>query len=176
MNIQSIQKHYDKLTTRERFALLTAAIYRGDEADRAALVSSSPRKTWSIPTTHGIVEAFNFLAMWHVMTMQELDSLYWLLLAIGDDETKLSDDNTWLDMMGDIQRRGLSRDSAWRTVCNEYSVDPDKQIADYPGAVSIGFFVDAMKEYSEHNPVDVDPAEYINDLRAVIEIKRKEWE
>ena len=176
MNINSIQKHYDKLSTVERFKLLNAALQRGDDTDRAALQQSAPRKTWSIPTTNGLVKAFDFLGMWHIMTMQELDSIYWLLLAIGDDEIKLPDDNSWLGLVESIQRRGLSRDMAWRAVCNEYSIDPDQWIEDYPGALSIRLFVDAMKAYCEYNPVDVDPAEYINDFRAVIELHRKEWE
>jgi hypothetical protein len=35
MNINAITKHYDKLTINERFALMQAAINRGDDTDRA---------------------------------------------------------------------------------------------------------------------------------------------
>lgn len=176
MNINTVQKHYDKLTVKERFALLVAAGMRGDDQERDALLRSAPRKVFSFPNTYGLSKAFEFLSMWHIMTMAELESLYWLWLAIGDDEIKLPDDHTWMDVMDIIQRRALSRDSAWRAVCEEYRIDPDEMLKDYPCAVSIVFLVDVMKEYNEYNPLEIDPTEYINDLRAVIEHKRKEWE
>lgn len=177
MNINSITKHYDKLSTVERFKLLNAALQRGDDSDRAALQRTAPRKVWSIPITRGLVEAFDFLAAWHVMTMQELNVLYSLLLSIDELETfTLPDGHTRESLWGIIQRRALARDAAWREVCKEYSIDADKWIADYPGAESVRFFVDVMKRYNELAPVDFDPAEYIADLRGSIEHYRKMWE
>lgn len=175
MNINAITKHYDKLSTVERFKLLNAALSRGDDTDLAALRQSAPRKTWSVPITRGLVEAFEFLAMFHIMTMQENSALYTLLLTFGD-EGKTIEGKTYMELLGMIQARTLARDSAWREVCKEYNIDADEIIADCPGAESVRFFITVMQRYNEYNPVEVDTSEYIADLRAVIEHHRREWE
>ena len=175
MNINAITKHYDKLTAPERFKLLNAAFSRGDDADLVALQQSAPRKTWSVPITRGLVDAFDFLAMFHVMTMQENSALCSLLLTFGD-EGKTIEGKTYMELLEMIQARTLARDSAWREVCKEYNINADEIIDDCPGAESVRFFVTVMKRYNEYSPVEVDTSEYINDLRAVIEHHRKQWE
>jgi hypothetical protein len=177
MNMNAITKHYDKLTTRERFGLLVAAGARGDDTDRAALLASAPRKTWSIPTTNGFAEAFTFLSMFHIMTMQENSTLYNLLLDMDEDIKKINmGGHTWIGLLALLQARTLSRDEAWRVVCAEYGINPEDLTSDLPGAESVLFFVEVMKRSNDINPVNVDPTEYINDLHAVIEKNRAEWE
>lgn len=178
MDTKTIQKNYDKLTAKERFSLLNAAIKRGDRNESSALQASAPKKGWSIPTTRGLVEAFEFLAMWHVMTMQELDSLYWLLLAVGDDEgvIKGAPEDGYLFLMDKVQSGAQARDMAWRSVCKEYSIDPDEAIQGYPGVMSINLLVESLKRFNDINPVKIDPGKYIDELHAVIEQYRKQWE
>ncbi len=177
MNINAITKHYDKLSTVERFTLLNAALSRGDDTDLITLRQSAPRKTWSIPTTRGLGEAFDFLAMFHIMAMQEYNALHYLLLSLGDDGEAVNIDGyTYMELLEMIQARTLARDIAWREVCKEYNLNADEIIGDCPGAESVRFFVTVMKRYNESYPVEVDPAECLADLRGVIELKRKEWE
>ena len=175
MNLNTIQKNYGKLSTVERFKLLNLALARGDDADLTALQQSAPRKTWAIPTTRGLVEAFEFLSFWHIMTMQETNALFHLLEFIGDGDYTI-EGYSRLDLLAMIRRRTLARDAAWREVCKEYGIDPDELTGDLPGAESVRFFVDVMKRYNELVPVDVDSAEYIADLRGVIEHYREQWE
>jgi hypothetical protein len=177
MNMTAITKHYDKLTTRERFALLHSAIKRGDDTELDALQRSAPRKSWSIPTTRGLVDAFQFLSTFHIMCMQENNTLYTLLLGMDEDIKKINiGGRPWIELLDLLQARTLSRDAAWRAVCGEYGIDPDDQTDDLPGAASVLFFVEVMKRSNENNPVNVDPTEYINDLHAVIEKTRAQWE
>ncbi len=177
MNMTAITKQYDKLTAPERFTLVQSAIRRGDGADLEALQRSAPRKTWSIPTTRGLVEAFQFLSMFYIMAMQENSTLYFLFLNMDDNKKEWNIGGyAWRDLLNLLQARTLSRDEAWRAVCKEYGVDPDDQIKDLPGAESVSFFVETMKRWQDMNPVKIDTTDYINDLHAVIERSRKEWE
>jgi hypothetical protein len=48
MNAKAIAKHYDKLTPKERFRLISAATGRGDEAERDRLVNTGQRIPLSI--------------------------------------------------------------------------------------------------------------------------------
>lgn len=174
MNTSAITKHYDKLLTVERFKLLNAATLRGDDADARALATSAATKTWRITTMRGLFEAFDFLAFWHVLTMLELESLYWILILMGDDDrpVKIPGGNTWQETIDNIQRRALAHDAAWRAVCKEYNVNADEITADLPGALAVGYFIATLRDVK----IDYDATPYINDLRAVIDHKRKEWE
>lgn len=179
MNITSIQKHYDKLSTVERFTAINAALSRGDESEAAALRRSAPKKTWAISTTNGLLEAFTFLSMWHVMSMQEYSALYWLLLAIGDDEIKAADDATWSNLVRGVMGRALSRHAAWVEVCKEYGADPWAWLEGFPGADALKQFIDIISTTNklvEAAAVEVNPQPFADDLRAVIVEYRKQWE
>lgn len=179
MNMTSIQKQYSKLSTVERFAAINAAMMRGDETEADALRRSAAKKTWAISTTKGLFEAFNFLAMWHVMTMQEYSALYWLLVAFGDDEIKIPGDETWLTMMRGVMGRALSRHGAWVEVCKEYGADPWQWLEGMPGADALRHFIDMLESHGElitAAAVKVDAQPYAADYRAVIARYREQWE
>ncbi len=189
MNMNAITKHYDKLTINERFALMNAANYRGDESDRAALVRSAPRKRWEMPNTTGIVDAFDMAAMWHVMGMMHIQANYYFLLYVVDDE--LADainllnkkDGEKIDIMQAMQQcliDTVTTCAAWRVVCGEYGVDPVKVLEGLPGALSLGLFeMIARRTIEETTGEEIDPGELATtaaDIRAVIELCRKRWE
>ncbi|MEK6751603.1 MAG: hypothetical protein AABZ00_04995 [Chloroflexota bacterium] len=179
MNINAIQKHYDKLTTRERFALIVAAGMRGDEADRAALLRTAPRKTWSIPTTNGLAEAFNFLSMFHVMDTLRLETNFYFLLSMGDEEDGIFEKMgiTSMDALENIARAILANCEAWRVVCSEYGVDPVKILDPLPGADCLELLEYMVKRMYESDPLELsDLQETIEGYRRTIETKRKEWE
>lgn len=183
MNMTSIQKHYDKLSTVERFAAINAAALRGDKTELAALRDSCPRKRWAIPNMRGMFEAFEFLGMWHMMTMLELDGLYWTLIAVGDDddEIKLPGDNTWVTLTRSVIGRALSRQAAWVEVCAEHGADPWQWVEGLPGVDAVKMFLSALDRGAnfgliERAAVEVDPKPYVDDFRAVIAEHRRQWE
>jgi len=176
MNINSIQKHYDKLAAVERFKLINAAAARGDNADRLALANSAATKTWKVITMRGYFDAFDFLAAFHVCAMLELDGLYWALLALGDDDPdniKMPGGDSWLGLMQSIQARALARVDAWESVCKEYNVDAAQLVEGLPGGASLEMFITVLRELPA---VEYDITPYINDLRAVIAKMGQEWE
>lgn len=182
MNINAIQKHYGKLSTVERFGLMNAAARRGDNNELITLRDSAPRRSWSIPITRGLFEAFEFLAMWHVMTMLEAYGLYWALIAIGDDTTPGGDDNTWGELLRGVMGRALSRQAAWVEVCAEYGVDPWQWLNGLPGVDTVKLFLHtlngdhARRGLLDAAAVEVEPKPYVDDYRAVIAEHRRQWE
>ncbi len=178
MNIKNIQKQYDKLTYNERFALLVAATDRGDAADRAALVSSAPRKTWQVPTTWGLGQAFNFLADFHTMMQMGYAASFWYMLFHEDDETTARiiglDFN---DAMILLQRRIITSREAFRVVCSDYGVDPEKLLEGLPFIEMIQIVELFIGAANYESPLEfLELQENIDGLKAAIETKRKDWE
>ncbi len=178
MNLNAITKHYEKLTTVERFKLMNAARTRGDKSELFALRDSAQKKIWRVMTLRGLSDAFDFLVMWYALTMLELESMYWVLIALGDDpdEIKMPGDSTWSGILENIQRRALAYDDAWRAVCNDYNVNAGELLEGLPGVLTIDYFLQTLREWQTIRPVEYDTTPYINDLRAVVDHYRKQWE
>jgi hypothetical protein len=176
MDIKNLRKNYDKLTVKERFAAIVAAGMRGDDQERKALLQSAPRKRFSIPDTWGISEAFEWAATWHVMNQLGYAASFYYLLFSEDENFKIAD-VTYNDAMILIQRRILTEREAWRAICKEYGVDPEKILEGLPYIEMIDLteltaraaYIDAPLELPELQ-------ETIDGLRAAIEYKRKDWE
>src|SRR5690242_12981824 len=84
--IDSLKKQYDKLTTRERFALLMTARDRDDANEISALIKSAPRKSWSMLTTYGLSEGFDFAGMWYMMEqLGYIAALYFMFENLQPD-------------------------------------------------------------------------------------------
>ena len=177
MNINAITKHYDKLSTVERFTLLNGALKRGDKNEIELLQRSAPRKRWDIPTTRGLIEAFEFLRDFHVMYMLAEIAHHAFLQMIGDDiNLEKLVGASWMETFDVVRARTLSRAAAWVEICAEYGIDPDAELEGAPGVDFMNYHVAIMKRYNEFHPVEVDPAPHIADMRAVIEHYRKQWE
>src|SRR6516165_10141249 len=88
MKTDCLARLYDRLTPRERLALIVAATARGDEADRARLVASGPTSLFRVPDYYGLAEGLRSLAVLHVARMLDLAARYWhasgLLAQEGD--------------------------------------------------------------------------------------------
>ncbi len=189
MNLNNVTKHYDKLTINERFALMNAANYRGDHADRDALARTAPRKVWNIANTTGLFDAFDMAASWHIMHMLLNQANYYFLLSVVDDDLIRAVDVTNIidrapvdisETMQQLLTDTVTTCAAWRVVCGEYGVDPVKVLEGMPGALALGIFeVIARRMIEETTGATIDPDELATsaaDMRAVIEQCRKRWE
>ncbi|GAB4540871.1 MAG: hypothetical protein Fur002_08330 [Anaerolineales bacterium] len=179
MNTKNLQKHYDKLTVKERFALIVAAGIRNDDQERAALLQSAPRKVFSYPHTNGLAEAFYFLATWHVMTQMGYAAAFYHLLAydeiqgIKTDSVIISSD----EMMTLIQRRILEGRGAWRAICQEYGIDPAKMLEGLPFIEMIEMTESIATAAAQIRPIELaDLPKAIEGYKAAIEQKSKHWE
>ncbi len=181
MNINTLRKNYDKLNPKERFAAIVAAGLRNDDQERKALLQSAPRKHWSIPNTYGLSDAFIFLSMWHVMSQLGFAaSFYWLLQMDDLGEKKIHIGEQAVNF-GDafilVQRRVLEGREAWRAICKEYGIDPDRMLDALPYIEMIEMTELIVRAMSKDNPIELtDLQETINGYREAIESKRREWE
>jgi len=183
MNIKDLQKHYDKLTIKERFALIVAARGRNDDQEQDALLRSAPRKIFSFPNTYGILDSFDWLAMWHVMNQLGLCASAYYLTTVVENERELtgvkiaSKPFNFRDALDFLFKKIVTNCEAFRVICKEYGVDPEKILEGLPYIEMIELTeltartadIDTLLELPELQ-------ETIEGLRAVIEHKCKSWE
>ena len=176
MDLKTIQKNYDKLTANERFSLLTAAIDRDDAQDRAALIASSPMKTWKVPITYGLRDAFDFLSNFHVNMQLGYAGVFWyMLFSEGDGISMQFNGLSFNDAMILLQRRIITGRDAWRAVCAAYGVDPDKMLEGH-NFIEMIETTELMVRAASPDLELLDLQENIDSYKLAIETKRKEWE
>ena len=176
MNLKTIEKNYDKLTDNERFSLLFASIARGDERDRAALVESSPKKTWKVPTTYGLRDAFIFLSNFHVNMQLGYAGVFWYMLFSEDDKIAIKYNGLGFnDAMVLLQRRIITGRAAWLAVCAAYGVDPEKMLEGHNFLEMIDI-TELMVKAANPELEYLDLQETIESYKIAIETTRKDWE
>ena len=134
--IDQIKKHYDKLTARERFALMTAAYARGDDSEAKELLRTAPRKHYSVAHTEPLNQAFEFIAMMHIMSqLGHAAGMYYMMLACdgGALNVKIGDETFTEERALELLHRNIigGRD-AFRLICEEYKLDPNDILSQYP--------------------------------------------
>ena len=176
MDLKTIQKNYDKLTPTERFSLVFAAAARGDDRDRAALIESSPTKTWKVPITYGLRDAFEFISNFHVNMQLGYAATFWYMLFIEDDDMTVNFNGLGFnDAMILLQRRIITGREAWRVVCAAYGVDPDKMLEDH-NFIEMIETTELMVRAASPDLEYLDLQENIDSYKLAIETKRKDWE
>ncbi len=178
--IDSLKKHYDKLTAPERFALMVAAGARGDKAERKALADSAPKVTFEFPHCQGLAEGFDFLTTWHMIQQLGTAGTFYMLIGCGSDKGMIFEGKEYepAEVILIIARRFLECMEAWRVICKEYNVDGDVLMGLYPGyemllamtELSIRSF---EKEVGKIELIDLDAS--ITAYRQAIERERAHW-
>ena len=181
MNINTLRKNYDKLNPKERFAAIVAAASRNDEQEREALLQSAPRKSFSVPHTWGLSDAFQFLSMWHAMNQLGYAVFFYFLLQMGDvDEREIQIEGKAIRFSDGFllaQQRVLEGCEAWRQICKEYGVDPAVMLEGLPCLEMIQMIELIMRAANQDNPLELtNLQETIDGYREAIEHKRREWE
>ncbi len=176
MDLKTVQKNYGKLTAGERFSLVFAAVARGDDRDCAALIESSPKKTWRVPITYGLRDAFIFLSNFHVNMQLGYSSVFWYMLFSESDEIKMNYNGIdFYDAMTLLQRRIITGREAWRVVCDAYGVDPVKMLEGH-NFIEMIDTTELMVRAANPELEYLDLQENIDGLKEAIETKRKDWE
>src|SRR5262245_50399752 len=86
MNTHGLARLYDRLTPRERLPLIMAASGRGDETERERLARSAPREEFRVPDYFGLADGIQMLALFHIIEVLKLTTLYWHASALLTDE------------------------------------------------------------------------------------------
>lgn len=186
-NLKSLTKLYPTLSPEERLSAMIAARAREDKTELDELTRTAPKAgTYTVYNFFGLAEAFDWLALWHVMFQLGLIGNLHFLVACdvdkvtvkkhtskGIEETK-TDINTALGL---TVQRILEGREAWQTICKEYNIDPAAALKNMP-------YLDFI-EYSEMVAVVsagelgvelTDLESNINAYREIIKTKRAEWE
>lgn len=176
MNAKTLQRQYDKLTPRERVALILEATKRGDASERAALQRTAPRVSYQIANHHGTLEALQFVA--HIHLIFQLDralSVAMLAHAAADEDV------AWRGACVGAYVFCVQAD-AWRAFCAEIGIAPElaffgfdnaRQSLEFSERIAREFaftFEETRAEMEKNFGADVDvitPERALNDLRAM---------
>lgn len=190
--IDQIKKQYDKLTPRERFALIVAAGARDDIAERDALVNSAPKKAWKIVSHYGIVQGFDFASMFYMIDqLGALTSMYFMMAGStpgndGKKYTHIKHDGKEFSINFDdygnkVIRRVLVNYMAWLRLCNEYKIDGDVLLKPLPHYEIMQLMIAICDGAAgmigpEAQPSEEEVQGTFESMRAVIKKTCKEWE
>lgn len=176
MNMNTLKKHYDKLTVEERVSAMIAALGRDDMDEYRTLAQAAPKgKVFQVRDTHGLLDAFEWLSMWHVlMQLGQMATLYFLLFH-GEEEIKVKGFD-FDEAMTLLTKQIIEGGTAWREICKEHNLDPNDALKRLPFLAMIEYaeiIADALSVKSDIQP-EIDKA--VEGYREVIRIKRGEWE
>jgi hypothetical protein len=180
--LDQLKKHYDKLTTRERFALIMAADARGDTSEAKALARAAPRKTFQFANIAGLQEGFEFVAMMHIMSqLGHAAGFYWMMLV--SDASPIGDKPLAVNIGGELftedraiellHRNIIGGRDAFRMLCEEYKLSPADILQRYPfvETVQIGEAL-VRVVFEQDEPTEVQRAELETYTRETLEAYR----
>jgi hypothetical protein len=139
MKTDCLARLYDRLTPRERLALIVAATARGDEADRARLVASAPTHLFRVPDYYGLAEGLRSLALLHVAHMLDLAARYrhasGLVAQEGDCKGRAgqAERARRLDAERMLAYLLVVNAEGWTRFCSEMQLDGDLLLKNLPG-------------------------------------------
>jgi len=129
--IDQVKKHYDKLTAKERYALMVAARARGDMAERELLIQTAPKILFEYPHCKGLADGFEDLTNWHIMQQLGTAGFFWMLIYLNEtsegeiearEREEIPTEETILTFTA---RRFLEGQEAYKAICQEYGLDPE---------------------------------------------------
>jgi len=188
MNIKDLQKHYDKLSVGERVSAMIAALGRDDMEEYKTLAQAAPYgKTFRIREHHGLLDAWEWLGMFHVMMqLGELANLYFVLFSgIDIDQIKIDfheEDGieartyTTDEAIGLCVRRFLEGQQAWRAICTEHNLDPSDALSRFPFMETLELNELIFTVFGKETGIEIDPSQTLQAYREAIQTKRAEWE
>jgi hypothetical protein len=124
MNTNGLAKQYDKLTPRERFALIMAALARDDELEGTRLFLAAPKKHYSAADYHGVAMSFFWLSGLHFMSVLDMAACYFEAFADLHRTRKKDEEEAFENVMalGYIFQTYLV---GWRKFCADLNMDPE---------------------------------------------------
>jgi len=150
MNTNDLARQYDKLSARERLALLLAAEARGDRHEFNRLMETAPRKNYSVPHHAPLLDTFLDVSKLHFMQLLDTAAGYFdAFEPIGRKRGKDADPLEGWDivlLLGYLFRTYLE---GWRRFCTELNIDPEFMWNSWPGYQT----VKAAERVSGPNPV-----------------------
>jgi hypothetical protein len=184
--IETIQRHYDKLTPGERVSAMFAALARDDMAGYMALGRAAPvGGNYRIKNHHGLLEAFQELGAWHViMQLGDIVNFYVVMCHAGEvDEVIIrnangtpaetfSVDNTLRLIVQEL----LDGREAWHAICKEHNIDPDAALSKLPHVETMQFSELLIAAAARVMEITPDSESALEAYRSIIKGLRANWE
>ena len=179
--LEQVKKHYDKLTARERFALMVAAGARGDRAARRELADAAPTVSFIFPHVKGLSEGFETLTHHHIMQQLGTAGNFFMLLHLseGQENEPITGESGQVYTAGDAltltARRFMEGLTAYRAVCQEYDIDPDAMRAIYQQYEQLTAFAELVisQGFDVAELADIESTKEA--YRKLIETSRERW-
>lgn len=114
MNLKTIQKNYDLLSVRERFALFQSALCRLDGNEIVAILANSPHKSYRMPDIHFFIEAVFYLHSVNYFARLNHAEVFITLVRLNDKDDESYRMSAYLYVI---------ETDAWSLVGEEFGVD-----------------------------------------------------
>jgi len=143
--MKDISKHYQHLTTDERFRLFVAALGRKDEQELDRLEDSCPRLNYSMQDYGYTAKKMRFMVFAMASALEGLRTDLMAALAFGlamsYDGRETEDGDRCAEQMLNSFRKFMrvreGKRQGWRRFCDELSVDPDAIAAPFTEHVAM---------------------------------------
>jgi hypothetical protein len=127
-NGNGVAKHYDRLTVRERLALLTAAMARGDRVEAGRLSDAAPQRRYLMAHHSYKFLVYTTLALTHRIELLDLAALLIRMVGMADvmdaagshdHAERVNAAAEFVGFMYTVERE------AWRLFCEKVGTHPD---------------------------------------------------
>lgn len=143
INAKTMQKQYDKLTARERLTLLLAAMERGDERERRALMDAAPTALYRLPDYQNLYDVLQLLALSYLVNQLNRAWSMSTLAHVGKKENEANRGARMGAYAFCVQA------DAWRAFCGELGIAPNAMIAGFEDALfSLVFAEKIAREFA----------------------------
>lgn len=136
MKTDSIARHYDVLTSRERLPLIVSAFFRDDIAEVGRLVLSAPH----VPALVGSIDRLNQLVNQYLIDQLTVIANYWWIIPFLVEETQSGEKTRagqQLDRLGKARRmlayQCVTRADGWQLFCADLHLDADALLRERTG-------------------------------------------
>lgn len=159
MNGKAIHKHFDKLTPRERAALVVNAFGRDDRVEINRLIDAAPRITLDAPDFGRTMMRLADAIRWHAQAQTANAANMFLVMHFEESERYPDVDGAVMVMAFNI----ITRADSWRLFCAELGLDPG-------GALKLAGADPLLLEWAEEvaRAVNPDVATLREKLRVVV--------
>jgi hypothetical protein len=130
MNTNTLARHYDKLTARERLPLILTAFKRGDVIETGRLIRSAPTRTVTVADYHGLNQGLELMSAVH-LTLQLERACYIGVISGRVVAGKVTEEKLLPVRM--LAFQFVLDAEAWKLFCAELHIDPEVLVYPLPG-------------------------------------------
>lgn len=139
MNTNTLQKHYGKLTPRERLAALLESGLRGDDGESLALVQSAPKVNYTVTHHYFLGQAWDKMAAVQTATLLSMGCAFYqgqgiLHMMDASDNPDESRMEGIFAQLVELARAFRVLEAGWAAFCAGQGMDPLNALACFPGS------------------------------------------